>query len=117
MSELQDWGWAAAVHPDDLEDLARTWKTAVAAGSAAEAEARLRRHDGEYRSFLFRANPLRDDKGNIVKWYGVNTDIEDRRRAETELRRAYASFADAQRLSKTGSFITDLRGGRPQLVG
>ena len=48
--------------------------------------------------------------GTIVKWYGVNTDIEDRKRAEAELRRAYDSFADAQRLSKTGSFITDLVG-------
>ena len=48
--------------------------------------------------------------GVIVKWYGVNTDIEDRKRAEVELRRAYDSFADAQRLSKTGSFITDLVG-------
>jgi PAS domain S-box-containing protein len=70
----------------------------------------LRRYDGEYRWFLFRANPLRDDTGTIVKWYGVNTDIEDRKRAESELRRAYDSFADAQRLSKTGSFITDLVG-------
>jgi PAS domain S-box-containing protein len=75
-----------------------------------ETEARLRRYDGEYRWFLFRANPLRDETGKIVKWYGVNTDIEDRKRAEAELRRAYDSFADAQRLSKTGSFITDLVG-------
>src|SRR4030095_14601850 len=46
----------------------------------------------------------------MVKWYGVNTEIEDRKRAEVELRRAHDSFADAQRLSKTGSFITDLVG-------
>ena len=70
----------------------------------------MRRHDGEYRWFLFRANPLRDEAGDVAKWYGVNTDIEDRKRAEAELRRAYDSFADAQRLSKTGSFITDLVG-------
>ena len=61
-----------------------------------------------YRWFLFRANPLRDDTGCIVKWYGVNTDIEDRKRAEAELRQAYGRLAEAQRLSKTGSFITDL---------
>ncbi|HXW07107.1 MAG TPA: ATP-binding protein, partial [Vicinamibacterales bacterium] len=60
------------------------------------------------RWFLFRANPLRDETGTIAKWYGVNTDIEDRKRAEAELRRAYDSFADAQRLSKTGSYIADL---------
>src|SRR4051812_28907715 len=68
------------------------------------------RHDGDYRWFLYRANPLRDETGAIVKWYRVNTDIEDRKRAEAEVRRAYDSFADAQRLSHTGSFITDLVG-------
>ena len=102
------WGWTAAVHPEDVSGLAATWKRIMASEAPGEAEARLRRHDGDYRWFLFRANPLRDESGTIVKWYGVNTDIEDRKRAEAELRRAYDSFADAQRLSKTGSFIADL---------
>src|SRR5690606_15230595 len=75
-----------------------------------EAEARVRRFDGEYRCHLFRANPLRDESGAVVTWYGVNTDIEDQKRAEAELRRAYDSFAHAQRLSRTGSFSTDLLG-------
>ena len=51
---------------------------------------------------------MRDADGAIVKWYGVNTDIEDRKRGEVELRRAYDSFADAQRLSKTGNFTADI---------
>jgi PAS domain S-box-containing protein len=102
------WGWTAAVHPDDSSGLAATWQRILASEAPGEAEARLRRTDGEYRWFLFRANPQRDELGRIVRWYGVNTDIEGRKRAETELRRAYDSFADAQRLSKTGSFITDL---------
>jgi PAS domain S-box-containing protein len=106
--QVRDWGWLAAVHPDDLNGLAATWQDIMASERPGETEARLRRHDGEFRWFLFRASPLRDDTGNIVKWFGVNTDIEDRKRAETELRRAYDSFADAQRLSRTGSFITDL---------
>ena len=98
------------MHPDDLNGLAETWQRIMASTTPGEAEARLRRSDGTYRWFLFRANPLRDQTGRIVKWYGVNTDIEDRKRVEAELRRAYDSFADAQRLSKTGSFITDLIG-------
>jgi PAS domain S-box-containing protein len=102
------WGWTAAVHPEDVSGLAATWKRIMASEAPGEAEARLRKQDGAYRWFLFRVNPLRDDSGAIVKWYGVNTDIEDRKRAEAELRRAYDSFADAQRLSKTGSFIADL---------
>jgi len=101
-------GWTVAVHPEDLIGLAATWERIMASGAPGEAEARLRRHDGEYRWFLFRTNPLRDADGAIVKWYGVNTDIEDRKRAEIELRRAYDSFADAQRLSKTGNFTADI---------
>ena len=106
--EASGWGWTAAVHPEDLTGLAATWERIMASGAPGEAEARLRRHDGEYRWFLFRTSPLRDADGAIVKWYGVNTDIEDRKRAEVELRRAYDSFADAQRLSRTGNFTADI---------
>jgi hypothetical protein len=108
--QVGGWGWTAALHPEDVGGLAATWQRIMESGAPGEAEARLRRHDGEYRWFLFRASPLRDESGEIVRWYGVNTDIEDRKRAEAELRRAYDSFADAQRLSRTGSFITDLVG-------
>jgi PAS domain S-box-containing protein len=106
--EASGWGWAVAVHPEDLEGLTATWTRILASRSPGEAEARLRGRDGEYRWFLFRASPLRDDAGEIVKWYGVNTDIEDRKRVEVELRRAYDSFGDAQRLSKTGNFTADI---------
>jgi PAS domain S-box-containing protein len=102
------WGWTTAVHPDDVEGLSDTWQRILSSEMPGEAEARLRRHDGEYRWFLFRTNPLRDAGGRIIKWYGVNTDIEDRKRAEVELRRAYDSFADAQRLSHTGNFTADI---------
>jgi PAS domain S-box-containing protein len=108
--QASGWGWMGAVHPDDVNQLAMTWRRIMADERLGEAEARLRRRDGEYRWFLLRANPLRDEKGTIAKWYGVNIDIEDRKRAEAELRRAYDSFAHAQRLSRTGSFITDLVG-------
>jgi PAS domain S-box-containing protein len=106
--QASDWGWTAAVHPEEMNSLAATWQRIMASEAPGEAEARLRRHDGEYRWFLFRANPLRDAKGKIVNWYGINTDIEDRKRAEVDLRRAYDSFADAQRLSHTGNFTADI---------
>jgi PAS domain S-box-containing protein len=98
------WGWGAAVHPDDLSGLVEYWRACLASGSAVDTEARMRRFDGEYRWFLFRANPLRDESGNIVKWYGTNTDINDRKCAERELQRKEAFLAEAQRLSLTGSF-------------
>jgi PAS domain S-box-containing protein len=103
--QLQDWKWTATVHPDDLDGLAEKWQSVMASGRAGETEARLRRFDGEYRRFLFRANPLRDESGNAVKWFGVNTDVEDRKRAEEELQRSEAFLAEGQRLSSTGSFF------------
>jgi PAS domain S-box-containing protein len=90
--QARDWGWTAAVHPDDLNGLAATWQRIMASEEPGEGEVRLRRQDGEYRWFLFRANPLRDESGKIVKWYGVNTDIEDRKRAEDALRRSERQF-------------------------
>ena len=86
LDQVKDWGWTAAVHPDDLNGLAAVWHRVMASGQAGEAEARLRRFDGSYRWFLFRASPLRDESGKIVKWYGANLDIEDRKRGEEDLR-------------------------------
>jgi PAS domain S-box-containing protein len=83
--QLRQSDFQAAVHPDDLGELLNRWRAIRKSGRAGEAEARLRRHDGEYRWFLMRANPLRDEAGSIVKWYGVNTDIEDRKRAENSV--------------------------------
>lgn len=104
LEEARDWKWEAAVHPADLEVLRNNWIAHLATGDAVEIEARLRRHDGQYRWFLFRAEPLRDDEGNIIKWYGTNTDIEERKQAEVALRHSEAYLAEAQRLSLTGSF-------------
>src|SRR5215471_4991449 len=71
-------GWTRAVHPDDVRGLVAAWKSIVESGAHGETEARFRRHDGEYRRFLVRATPLRDETGAIVMWSGVNTDIYDR---------------------------------------
>jgi formate hydrogenlyase transcriptional activator len=83
--EASDWGWTAALHPADRDRLIDYWRQLLASGEAGEIEARLRRYDGEYRWFLFRAEPVRDNHGDILKWYGANTDIEDRKRAEALL--------------------------------
>jgi PAS domain S-box-containing protein len=109
--QASGWGWAVTVHPDDLPSLVATWQRIMASEAPGEAEARLRRHDGQYRWILFRANPLRDDTGAVVRWYGANTDIEDRKRAEEELRRSEAFLAQAQRLTLTGSLWWKLSTG------
>jgi PAS domain S-box-containing protein len=104
LQEALGWEWRKVIHPDDLPKLLETWRRILDSGDRAEVEARMRRHDGEYRWFLFRPEPLRDKAGQIVRWYGTNTDIEDRKRAENALRRSEAYLAEAQRLSLTGTF-------------
>jgi formate hydrogenlyase transcriptional activator len=83
--EASGWGWTAAVHTEDRDRLMDSWRHLLASGEAGEIEARLRRYDGDYRWFLFRVEPVRDDHGDILKWYGANTDIEDRKQAEALL--------------------------------
>src|SRR5258708_891893 len=83
--QAQGWGWAGAIHPDDHKGLVEDWKSSLASGAPLEAEARMRRFDGSFRWFLFRANALRDESGSVVKWYGTNIEIEDRKRREEVL--------------------------------
>ena len=104
------WGWQVALHPDDLPNLMEKWTKMLASGESDEVEARLRRRDGVYRWFLIRAEAFRDESGKIVRWYGTSTDIDDRKRAEAQVEQAYLRLTEAQQLSKTGSFITDLLG-------
>src|SRR3984893_3580643 len=85
LEEGKGWGWKVVVHPDDLDRLVREWLALVEARKPGELETRIRRHDGEYRWFLIRVIPQLDAEGNLVRWFGSNTDIEDRKRAENKL--------------------------------
>ena len=104
--QAQGWGWTVAVHPDDLKTLVDYWQTIMASGQSGEIEARVRRFDGVYRWFLFRATPSFDD-GRVIKWYGTNTDIEELKRVEGALKRSETYLAEAQRLTHTGSCAID----------
>jgi PAS domain S-box-containing protein len=104
-------GWPRAFHPEDKKGMLVKWSGIRQSGMPGELEARLRRFDGEYRWFLFRGVPLRDESGKIVKWYGSSTDIEDRKRAEEKLRRSEAELIEAQRVSQTGSFVWNVPTG------
>ena len=80
--QVRGWGWTVALHSDDLTRIVDYWQSVLASGEPGEIEGRLRRFDGVYRWFLFRATPSFDNDGRLVKWFGTNTDIEDRKRAE-----------------------------------
>src|ERR1700676_1874954 len=112
-------GWQALIHPDDLERHAGKWVEAVATGKPYENEVRSRRSDGQYRWQLDRGVPLRGEDGNIVKWYGVTTDIEDRKRAEetlqlvsSDLQDSKAKLEEAQRIAHVGYWEWDLTSNR-----
>jgi PAS domain S-box-containing protein len=105
------WGWADALHPEDRARLDETWRAAIESGDAMETEARMRSADGQYRWLLFRAVPLRDRSGKIVKWYGKSTDVEDRKRAEQErerLRQLEADLAHINRVSMMGELAASV---------
>jgi len=87
-------GWPRAFHPDDKKRMLVKWAAIRESCMPGELEARLRRFDGVYRWYLFRAEPLRDEAGNIVKWYGSATDIEDRKLTEEALRESEQRFRD-----------------------
>lgn len=93
LEQTEGWGWTAAIHPDDLEPLVNYWRSRLVSQEPGETEARLRRSDGVYRWFLFRATPSLGEDGRVVKWYGTNTDIDARKRAEDELRLAMSERA------------------------
>jgi PAS domain S-box-containing protein len=97
VEEACDRTWRTATHPEDLPGLLERWRSILASGQPDEMEVRLRRFDGEYRWFLFRASSLVDASGRIVKWCGMNTDIDDRKRAEEALHaheRRFRSIVD-----------------------
>src|SRR5262249_25883033 len=95
-------------HPEDVKRLLDERRTALTQPIPFENEQRMLGKDGGYRWFLVRYSPLLDEEGRIDRWYVAAFDIEDRKRAELELKQAYLHFSEAQRLSKTGSFISDL---------
>jgi len=85
-------GWRSAIHPEDRDRLLDRWRAILESGQPGEVEARLRRHDGAYRWFLFSAAPLADPSGRVVKWCGVATDVDERVRAEQAVRAREAQF-------------------------
>jgi len=86
LEQFQGEGWLSILHPDDRERVLKAWQDSVAKGTPYEQEERHRGVDGKYRWFLNRGVPVHDEEGHIVRWYGTNTDIEDRKQAEEKLR-------------------------------
>jgi C4-dicarboxylate-specific signal transduction histidine kinase len=99
---------AKTFHPEDLKKLEVIRERGRSEGAPFEMEARIRGRNGQYRWFLIRDNPLRDEQGRVLKWYGTRTDIEDRKRAEETMRQAQADLAHVSRVTTMGELTASL---------
>jgi PAS domain S-box-containing protein len=108
--EWLDWGWKSAVHPEDLDGVIAKWEAALLTGESFEAEYRFKHEAGEYRWYLDRGVPLRNEKGNIIRWYGTLHDIDDRKRGEEALRQSEEQWRDVFENNPTMYFMVDAAG-------
>lgn len=93
--EAAGWGWQTAHHPEDFPRVMSDWPRSIATGEPFDLESRIRRREGEYRWFLLRAEPWRDSRGSVVRWYGTNTDIDDQKRALQQTTRVAETLQSA----------------------
>jgi len=114
LEQVSGWNWRDFIHPEDLDGIVAGWLASLESGEVFEYETRVRRADGEYRWMFHRKVPLRDERGNIVKWYGSSLDIDERKTAEEqsrrnaqELQRSEFYLAEGQRLAHIGSWAFD----------
>jgi PAS domain S-box-containing protein len=107
-SQLVDLGYMYPIHPDDLGSLAKAWTHSIETGEPHSHVARLRREDGVYRWCQHTAEPMRDSYGNIVQWYGLSLDIDEKKRAEDRLRQTQAELARATRIATVGELSASI---------
>ena len=110
-------GWESIVHRDDRASFVPEWRASLAAGEPMESEVRIRMADGNYRWLLIRNVPLRDELGTIVKWYGTGIEIEDRKRAEEQLRQAQVDLAHVNRVTTMGELTASMAHEVNQPIG
>lgn len=108
MEDLLDNGWRGTLHPDDLSNCLEKWMNSMKTGEDYEAEFRLRRHDGQYRWHVGRATAGFDPEGNIIKWFGTSTDIDDEKAVEAKLNH-YARHCPLTNLPNRVEFMNHLR--------
>ncbi len=99
--QMLGWGWESVHDPKTLPEVVKKWTASIHAGQRFDMVFPLRGKDGAYRDFLTIAVPLRDSHGNVVRWFGTNTDITEQRRAEEALR-------ESEKLAATGRLAASI---------
>ncbi|MCO5731510.1 PAS domain S-box protein [Rhizobium sp. SSA_523] len=108
IEDLEGFGFFRVFHPDDVDRMRVSWETIVTTRQPSPVDARIRRFDGEYRWFNLQQSPLLDAQGNVVRWYGVVFDIEDRKRVEESLRQSQSQLAQVTRLTTIGELAVSI---------
>jgi PAS domain S-box-containing protein len=108
LEAMRDWGTNGTIHSEDLPRVVQVFTHSIASGDPYDFEARIRRFDGAYRWFQVRGLPLHDTSGQIVRWYVLLSDIDDRKRAESDLRDVHERFVDAQRLAALSTLTASI---------
>jgi PAS domain S-box-containing protein len=109
--DILGWNWESVLHPDDRARFFARWRAALKDGRSLESEIRLRRADGQHRWFFVRSVPVRDEAGNITKWYGSSIEIEDLKRAEEgreRLRQVQSELAHIHRVTTMGELAASI---------
>src|ERR1700758_4602090 len=106
--DISGWNWESVIHSDDRSNFVTDWRAALNDGRSIESEIRMRRADGQHRWFFVRNVPLREEAGNVIKWYGSGIEIEDLKRAEQEREQLRADLAHMNRISTLGELTASL---------
>lgn len=106
-AEHLGYGWLEQLHPEDREETITRWQAVAAEGKTFETEFRIRRHDGEYRWFQTQAVPLRDEAGAVIKWFGSNTDITERKQIQEASSQNAALFGEIIEQAPAGMYVVD----------
>jgi PAS domain S-box-containing protein len=108
LEDFGDNGWLQLLHPDDVDSTIRQWRQNIQTGLSHQVTYRLRRADGAYRWFDVRGEPLRDNEGRVVQWYGICIDVEDRKRTEEALRNTQERLSIASQVATVGELAASI---------
>jgi PAS domain S-box-containing protein len=108
IENILGYGFMNYLHPDDHDRVMEVWNGILQSGTQGESEVRIRRADGQYRWFLWRASPFFDGAGNVTQWFGINVDIENRKRAEENLRQSQNELAHVTRMTTMGELAVSI---------
>ena len=114
--QMEGWGWQSVHDPEVLPKVLEQWNASIATGQMFDMEFPLRGADGIFRPFLTRVLPLKDANGNILQWFGTNTDVTERKRAEEALRESEAHRKVAEAVKAERQRLFDVLDTLPAMI-